>query len=70
MSANGNGNGRGNGNGNGRGPPDHVKERSNGRVHVGKSEREELADRAAESSDQMDRIEAKIDLIITELRHD
>lgn len=71
MSANGNGRGQGNGreNGNGRGPPDHVEERAERRVHVGKSEREQLLDRTAESDNQLDRIEAKLDLLLTELNN-
>jgi hypothetical protein len=56
----------GRGSGNGGGPPEHVEERSNGAVHVGKSERERCKERAT-CDDQQDRIEAKLDLLLDEL---
>lgn len=63
MSAN---NGDGRDNGNGRGPPDHVEERSDEEVHVGKSEREKCKEQAT-ADNQQDRIEAKLGLLLDEL---
>lgn len=60
------------GNGNGRGPPpwagppDHVQEDGE-TVHVDDRPEHATRERAINATDQMDRIEAKLDLLITEL---
>ena len=48
------------------GPPDHVEDKGNS-VHVGKTSKEQLIEQAVNANDQMDRIEAKLDLLLDEL---
>lgn len=50
----------------GRGPPDHVERRQDGSVHVGRDRSEQAAERAR-STDRMERIEAKLDLLLEEV---
>ena len=59
----------GNGNGNGRGPPPWagppVNEQDDGTVSVGRNPREDARQRAKSADTQMDRLEAKLDYLIT-----
>lgn len=50
---------------NGSGLPDHVEEQGDGTLKVGKSRREQSKERV-ESNDQLERIEAKLDLLLAE----
>ena len=71
SSNNGRGNGQGNGNGRGpppwAGPPDHVTDDGDGSVNVGPERENRIRETALNSNDQMDRIEAKLDLLLDEL---
>lgn len=57
-----------------RGPPPwandggNVEEQDDGSLRVGKSQKEQTEEQALKSSDQQDRIEAKLDLLLAELR--
>jgi len=48
------------------GKPDHVTERENGAVNVGRSRAERARDQL-DSDDQLERIEAKLDVLMAEL---
>jgi hypothetical protein len=49
------------------GPPDHVTESEDGTVQVGRSAAEKAQEQAVNGGTQLDRIEAKLDLLLDAL---